>query len=231
MSSPQLGLRKERYLPKAKRKSLPPPRIFTVGHSNRSAREFVELLNAYKLKLLIDVRTIPKSRHNPQFGGTRLKKTLAKHGIEYVHMASLGGLRHTTKDSPNKAWRNTSFRGYADYMQTEEFKKSLRRLIARSKRKRLVMMCAEAVPWRCHRSLVGDALLIRGLHVEDIFTKSSHRPHRLTPFAKVAGEKITYPSVPGHPLALATKMESGESLKAKSTKTKRLPRRQSTKRN
>lgn len=173
----------------------PPLRIFTIGHSNHPIKVFVEILKAYKLKLVIDVRTIPKSRHNPQFGGVCLAKTLAKQGIEYVHMEGLGGLRHTTAASPNKAWRNTSFRGYADYMQTVDFKKSVRRLIARSKRKRLVIMCAEAVPWRCHRSLVGDALLVRGYQAEDIFTAKSHRPHRLTPFAKVRGEKVTYPEV------------------------------------
>lgn len=170
-----------------------PLRIFTIGHSNRPIEEFVKILKAYKLKLVVDIRTIPKSRHNPQFGGKSLTKTLAKQGIEYVHMAGLGGLRHTTKISVNKAWRKASFRGFADYMQTDEFKKSVRRLIARSKRKRLVIMCAEAVPWRCHRSLVGDALLARGFQAEDIFTATSHRPHRLTPFAKVRDENVTYP--------------------------------------
>lgn len=165
-----------------------------MGHSNRSFQEFVEILEAYKLKLVVDIRTIPKSRHNPQFGGVRLEKALAKRSIEYIHFSGLGGLRHTSEASVNKAWRNSSFRGYADYMQTNEFKRSLRSLIARSKRKRLVIMCAEAVPWRCHRSLVGDALLARGYPAEDIFTKSSHRPHRLTPFAKRAGENITYPA-------------------------------------
>ena len=165
-----------------------------MGHSNRSIQDFIEILNAYRLKLVIDVRTIPKSRHNPQFGGERLKKSLAKQGIEYVHMEGLGGLRHTTKDSPNKAWRNTSFRGYADYMQTDAFEKNLKRLISRARRKRLVLMCAEAVPWRCHRSLIGDALSVRGYAVEDILSKTSHRPHELTSFAKVKGEKITYPA-------------------------------------
>lgn len=164
-----------------------------MGHSNRTIQEFVQILESYKLKLVIDIRTIPKSRHNPQFGGLRLARTLAKRSIEYVHMAGLGGLRHTNKESLNKAWRNTSFRGYADYMQTDEFKVALRRLIARSQRKRLVIICAEAVPWRCHRSLVGDALLIKGYATEDIFSKTSHRPHRLTAFAKVDGENVTYP--------------------------------------
>lgn len=168
-------------------------RIFTVGHSNRKLSEFIQILDSYKLKLVVDIRSIPKSHHNPQFGSQRLKKSLARHGIEYIHMAGLGGLRHARKHSVNNAWRNSSFRGYADYMQSAEFSKSLRRLIARSKRKRLVMMCAEAVPWSCHRSLVGDSLLAQGLPVEDIFNVSSHRPHKLTPFAKVHGKKVTYP--------------------------------------
>lgn len=175
------------------KKKLPPIRIFTVGHSNRPLKDFIEILDSYRLKLVVDIRTIPKSRHNPQFGGIKLQKSLAKTGIEYLHLSGLGGLRPTHKDSINKAWRNKSFRGYADYMQTDEFKRSLRRLISRSKRKRLVLMCAEAVPWRCHRSLVGDALVIRGIPTEDIFTKTSHRPHRITSFAKVKGENISYP--------------------------------------
>jgi uncharacterized protein (DUF488 family) len=168
-------------------------RVFTIGHSNHSIQEFLRILEAYKLKLLIDVRTIPKSRHNPQFGEKRLKKSLEKHGIQYEHWAGLGGLRHTAKESPNKAWRNASFRGYADYMQTDEFKRNLKKLISRSKRKRLVIMCAEAVPWRCHRSLVGDALLAKGYASEDIFTATSHRPHKLTSFAKVVKGNVTYP--------------------------------------
>lgn len=170
-------------------------RIFTIGHSNHSFSEFVEMVESQKLKLLVDVRTIPKSRHNPQFGKDRLKRSLARHGIDYVHLEGLGGLRHTTKESVNKGWRNSSFRGYADYMQTPEFSKSLQHLIALSKRKRLVIMCAEAVPWRCHRSLIADALSVYGYEVEDIFTKSSVRPHKLTAFAKVRGKKITYPEI------------------------------------
>ncbi|UOF01351.1 DUF488 domain-containing protein [Bdellovibrio reynosensis] len=174
-------------------KTQKPVRIFTVGHSNRSIKEFIEMLQAYKLKLLIDVRTIPKSRHNPQFGETKISRSLEKAGIEYVQMKGLGGLRHPKKDSKNKAWRNTSFRGYADYMQTEEFQKNLVRLINKSKRKRLVIMCSEAVPWRCHRSLISDALIVKKISSEEIFTKTSHRPHKLTSFARVRAGKITYP--------------------------------------
>lgn len=170
-----------------------PARIFTVGHSNRSIQDFIDLLKAYKLKLVVDVRTIPKSRHNPQFGGKRLANSLAKAGIEYTWMSGLGGLRPTSKDSVNKAWRNKSFRGYADYMQTDEFKQSLKKLINKSKRKKLTIMCAEAVPWRCHRSLVADALLVHGYPAEEIFSKTNHRPHKLTSFAQVRGKKNHVP--------------------------------------
>lgn len=171
-----------------------PARIFTLGHSNRGISEFIEILKSYKLKLVIDVRTIPRSRHNPQYNSERFARTLKQHGIEYVHMPGLGGLRHAHADSVNKAWRNDSFRGYADYMQSEEFAKNLQHLISLSKRKRLVLMCAEAVPWRCHRSLISDALEVRGIVTEDIFTKTSHRPHHITSFAKVRGKNITYPA-------------------------------------
>lgn len=169
------------------------PRIFTIGHSTRTIGEFIAMLEARKLKLVVDVRTIAKSRHNPQYNGSRLAKSLSRHGIHYIHILGLGGLRHTRKDSTNQAWRNSSFRGYADYMQTEGFDKNLRKLIALSKRKRLAIMCAEAVPWRCHRSLIADALLARGLAVSDLLGMSLPRPHKLTSFAKVSGEQVTYP--------------------------------------
>lgn len=178
---------------KIKRKN-PKPRIYTIVHSNRSINEFLEILQAYKLKLLVDVRTVPKSLHNPQFGMTKLKNKLNKHGIEYIHIAELGGFRHAKKDSENDAWRNLSFRGFADYMQTEGFLKGLKKLINRLKRKKLVMMCSEAVPWRCHRSLIADALLIRDITAEDIFSPTNHKPHKLTSFAKTKGTKITYPA-------------------------------------
>lgn len=171
-------------------------RIYTLGHSDRSLKEFIAILKDYRLKLVIDVRKIPKSLRNPQFKGTRLKASLKRHGIEYVQMAGLGGRRPPQKESENKGWRNRSFQGYADYMQTDEFKKSLRSPIAKAKRKRLVLVCAEAVPWRCHRSLIADALVAQGIPVEEIFSETSHRPHKLTPFAQVRGSKITYPFDP-----------------------------------
>jgi uncharacterized protein (DUF488 family) len=173
----------------------PNPRFFTVGHSNRSISEFIELLKAHKLKLLIDVRKIPKSRHNPQFWGDKLADSLARENIQYLYLPELGGRRPARKDSINSGWRNSSFKGYADYMQTDEFKKGLKRLISLSRRKKLVIMCAEAVPWRCHRRLIADALLAHGHEVIDIFTRTTAKPHEFTPFAKVNRKKmeITYP--------------------------------------
>ena len=167
--------------------------LYTIGHSTRTIEEFIKLLGIYKIKIVIDIRTIPRSRHNPQFSKDELSESLKKHGISYRHMEGLGGLRHATKDSVNKAWKNLTFRGYADYMQTEEFAKNIEELIKIGREKQTVIMCAEAVPWRCHRSLIGDALLLRGVHVEDIMSEKVSKPHKLTSFAKVEGNTITYP--------------------------------------
>ena len=153
------------------------------------------MLAAHGIERLVDVRSIPKSRRVPQFNSDELAASLREKGIEYVHMKSLGGLRHANKDSANLGWRNASFRGYADYMGTEEFRAGIARLLELAREKRTAIMCAEAVPWRCHRSLIGDALLVRGIAVEDIMTASSLRPHKLTPFARVVGEAVTYPAV------------------------------------
>jgi hypothetical protein len=168
--------------------------VLTIGHSTRTIEEFVGRLRAHGVERLVDVRSIPKSRRVPQFNSDALAAALRKQGIEYLHMKSLGGLRHAKKDSANLGWRNASFRGYADYMATEEFRASISRLLELAGDKRTAIMCAEAVPWRCHRSLIGDALLIRGVNVEDIMTATSTRPHELTPFAKVEGLDISYPS-------------------------------------
>jgi uncharacterized protein DUF488 len=168
--------------------------IFTVGHSTHPIEEFIALLKNYGIEQLVDVRTVPKSRHVPQFNSDALADSLREQGIGYVHLQALGGLRHAKKDSINTAWRNASFRGYADHMETEEFAKGIDRLIELAKARRTVIMCAEAVPWRCHRSLVGDALLVRGIAVEDIMGATSARPHKLTEFAKVDGQRITYPA-------------------------------------
>jgi uncharacterized protein (DUF488 family) len=170
--------------------------VFTIGHSTRPIDEFIDLLTEHGVQRLIDVRTIPKSRHNPQFGREQLSASLERAGIHYTHMPGLGGLRRPRKDSTNTGWRNASFRGYADYMQTPEFEESLNRCIELAKEEQVTLMCAEAVPWRCHRSLIADALLARGIDVGEITNTTEARPHALTPWARVEGTKVTYPGLP-----------------------------------
>jgi uncharacterized protein (DUF488 family) len=170
--------------------------IWTIGHSTRSAAGFTAILRRYGIERLVDIRTVPRSRRNPQFNRDELPETLAAAGIAYLHMAGLGGLRHPRKDSLNTAWRNDSFRGYADYMQTEEFERSLAELIRLAERQRLAVMCAEAVPWRCHRSMVADALAARGVDVRHILSETTEKPHSITPFAKVENNRVTYPGLP-----------------------------------
>jgi uncharacterized protein (DUF488 family) len=167
--------------------------VFTVGHSTLPIERFTALLAAYGIERLADVRTVPRSRHNPQFNADALAESLRVAGIEYVPMQALGGLRRPQKDSINGGWRNTNFRGYADYMQTDAFEDALETLIELSREKRVAIMCAEAVPWRCHRSLVADALSARGIPVVEILSESNFRPHKVTPFAHVEGERVTYP--------------------------------------
>lgn len=167
--------------------------VYTVGHSTRTIGEFVTILQAYNVEIVVDVRKISRSRHNPQFNKDELREHLRRHGIGYLHLEGLGGLRRVTKDSINTAWGNLSFRGYADYMQTPEFEESLSRLVRIAQEKISVIMCAEAVPWRCHRLLLGDALLIRDVHVEDIMSEKTSKPHVLTRWAKVEQDSITYP--------------------------------------
>jgi uncharacterized protein (DUF488 family) len=169
------------------------PSIITIGHSTRTLEKFIHLLTSNGITCLVDVRTVPRSRHNPQFNRETLPHQLMKAGLGYVHLPGLGGLRHAKDDSPNRGWQNASFRGFADYMQTPEFAQSLEELIKLSKNDRVVLMCAEAVPWRCHRSLIADALLVRGLHIEHIISSTHCRNHTLTPFAQVRGTEITYP--------------------------------------
>ena len=179
----------------------PPPReahwpegaVFTVGHSTMPIERFIALLQTYGVKRLVDIRSAPRSRHNPQFNDTSLAESLTTRQIEYVHIQALGGLRRAHKDSPNTGWRNESFRGYADYMQSEEFRDALETLIRMSRQERAAIMCAEAVPWRCHRSLVADALTVRGIPAVEILSESSYRMHKLAPFARVEGTRITYP--------------------------------------
>lgn len=170
------------------------PTLYTIGHSTRPIDEFIGLLREHEIALLCDIRTVPKSRHNPQFGIDALPGSLEDAGIGYRHLAGLGGLRHAAKDSINSAWRNASFRGYADYMQTPEFAAALDELIALAEEESVVIMCSEAVPWRCHRSMVGDALVVRGWTVLDIIGQGEPKPRRLTPWAVVDGTQITYPA-------------------------------------
>ena len=164
-----------------------------MGHSTRPLADFIALLKAHSVARLIDVRTVPRSRHNPQFDRDTLPAALAPDGIGYEHVAGLGGFRRAHPGSLNTGWRNVSFRGYGDYMQTPEFAEHLADLIARATRERIVLMCAEAVPWRCHRSLIADALMVHGIRVEEIINGTRRQVHALTPFARVSGTVITYP--------------------------------------
>lgn len=170
------------------------PVIFTIGHSTHPIDEFVEMLQAHKIQAVVDVRTIPRSRHNPQFNEDDLKEFLQQVHIRYKHLKKLGGLRHTTKDSLNLGWNNASFRGFADYMASEEFTEGLQALIKIANNKNTAIMCAEAVPWRCHRSLIADALTKNGWLVCDIMSRTSATKHRLTSFLKVKKGQLVYPA-------------------------------------
>ncbi|MGA3241174.1 MAG: DUF488 domain-containing protein [Bryobacteraceae bacterium] len=168
--------------------------MMTIGHSNRPLEELIGMLQAHRVDLLVDVRTVPKSRYNPQFNTDSLPAPLRAAGIEYLHMPGLGGLRHARKDSINTGWRNDSFRGYADYMQTPEFDAALAELLRVSEGREAAVMCAEAVPWRCHRSMIADALTARGVAVEHIMSAAKRSPHKTTGFAHVEGTRVTYPA-------------------------------------
>lgn len=173
--------------------SNPKIQVFTIGHSTHAIEEFIAILQAHEVKRLVDIRTVPRSRHNPQFNRDTLPASLHEAGIDYCYLVALGGLRPTHKSSINGGWRNDSFRGYADYMQTPAFAAGIAKLIALAQESQIAIMCAEAVPWRCHRSLIGDALLVRGVAVEDIMGATHRTPHKLTKFAVVEGLQITYP--------------------------------------
>lgn len=174
------------------------PIISTIGHSTHPIDAFVGLLKAHGIEEVIDVRSVPMSRHNPQFNREPLKEALRRAGIRYRRIKKLGGLRHTTKDSVNTGWRNVSFRGYADYMSTKEFEQGLQSLMTSAGDRSAAIMCAEAVPWRCHRSLIADALIKKGWLVRDIMSRTSISTHRLTPFLKVRKGQLIYPSKPHH---------------------------------
>ncbi len=167
--------------------------IFTIGHSIRPLDQFWTILKSFAIDLVVDVRTIPRSRHNPQFNRETLPESLKPQGIGYIHQSGLGGLRKTSPDSPNKGWHNAFFRGFADYMQTGEFESNLKELIETASKKTPVLMCAETLPWRCHRSLIADALLVRGIPVIHILKLDGSHPHKLTSFARVQGMTVTYP--------------------------------------
>jgi uncharacterized protein (DUF488 family) len=169
------------------------PAVLTTGHSTRSEEEFIDLLRAHDVTLLMDVRTVPRSRRNPQFNREALAQSLTHAGIRYEHEPALGGFRKPRPDSPNAGWRNLSFRGYADYMQTDAFAHALDEVIETAQSERVALMCAEAVPWRCHRSLIADALVVHGVPAFEIAGRERLEPHRLTSFAKVDGTRITYP--------------------------------------
>jgi len=167
--------------------------FLTIGHSTRSLTAFIACLCAQRVGVLADVRSVPRSRHNPQFVEAVLAPALALVQIRYVHLSELGGFRRPWADSPNGAWRNSSFRGYADYMQTAAFRVALDELIALGRHGTVAVMCAEAVPWRCHRSLIADALLVRGIEVDDVVGTDTVRAHGLTPFAHMDGDRLLYP--------------------------------------
>jgi len=184
------------------RKEESSPLVMTIGHSTHTLEEFIRLLQAHGATCVADVRTVPRSRHNPQFDKAFLPRSLKKAGLGYVHTPGLGGLRHAKRDSPNAGWRNASFRGYADYLANRE---------------RIVLMCAEAVPWRCHRSLIADALLVRGIRTEDIMSATRRQVHTMTSFAKVRGTAITYPA---EALCMEKKLSARRSQPQPVTKTK-----------
>ncbi|MDB5081300.1 MAG: hypothetical protein JWP00_3224 [Chloroflexi bacterium] len=172
------------------------PLVLTLGHSTRSLDDFIKVLWLHGVTCLADVRTMPRSRHNPQFNFDSLPGDLKEAGIGYEHIAALGGLRKARAESPNTGWRNKSFQGYADYMLTPEFEAGLQHLINLAGRELVAIMCAEAVPWRCHRSLIGDALLVHGIRVGDIIGEKPAAPHKLTAWAQIKGTGLLYPATP-----------------------------------
>ncbi len=168
-------------------------RAYTIGHSTHSLDRFLSMLRPYQINLVVDIRTVPRSRHNPQYNKEVLPLALRQRGVRYLHMPGLGGLRRAQADSANRGWRNTSFRGFADYMQTPEFESAMEELMEAVVKERLVLMCAESLPWRCHRSLVADALLVRGVQVVHLFERGDSLDHTLTHWAQIEGTRVFYP--------------------------------------
>jgi uncharacterized protein (DUF488 family) len=169
------------------------PDIFTIGHSTHPIDTFITMLAHHGITRVLDVRTVPRSRHNPQYEMEALRRSLAASEVGYTHVPALGGLRRPLKDSPNAGWRSSSFRGFADYMQTPAFAAAVDALVGMLEKERIALMCAEAVPWRCHRSLIADALALRGFCVSHIMGPDTARPHTVTAWGHVEGQRITYP--------------------------------------
>jgi hypothetical protein len=178
--------------------------VRALGHSTRALADFVAILRGHGVKTLADIRKIPRSRHNPQFNPEQLAPALARAKIRYIAISELGGRRSGgDPEGPNAAWRNRSFRAYADHLQTDEAQRGLRRLKALATRGPVALMCAEAVPWRCHRTLVADALFALGVVVQHLDSPARAHPHRLTPFARLDGRRVTYPAKTKAPAARA----------------------------
>jgi uncharacterized protein (DUF488 family) len=173
-----------------------PAAVLTVGHSTRPLEAFLALLRAHRVTLVADVRRMPGSRRHPHFGRDALAASLRAAGIGYAHLPALGGRRRPAPDSPNAGWTNASFRAYADHMLTGEFERGMADLLALARGQRVAVMCAEAVPWRCHRSLLADALVARGVAVEHVLGPERAEPHALRPWAEVQGARVTYPQRP-----------------------------------
>jgi uncharacterized protein (DUF488 family) len=171
--------------------------LYSIGHSNRTLEQFIDLLKVHAIKQVVDVRTIPRSCHNPQFNKEKLARSLRNTRIGYRHMKTLGGLRHAKADSQNLGWKNLSFRGFADYMATDAFAGAIEKLKDVASKKKTTIMCAEAVPWRCHRSLIADALIKEHWKVFDIMGLKTAKRHSSTSFLRMRRGKIGYPHVEG----------------------------------
>src|SRR5437867_3211483 len=166
--------------------------IYTIGHSTRSLEYFLQLLQSHKIEALADVRQFPGSRRHPQFGQENLAQALAQAGIAYVHFPELGGRRRARPDSPNTAWRNEAFRGYADYMMTPDFQAGSHRLLDLAQERRTAIMCAEALWWRCHRALISDFFKVNSVRVIHILSASKAEEHPFTSAARVINGQLSY---------------------------------------
>jgi uncharacterized protein (DUF488 family) len=169
--------------------------LWTIGHSTRSIDEFISLLTSFEIQVLVDVRTFPGSRRYPQFNKERLNESLGHAGVDYQHFPELGGRRRAKPDSLNMAWRNKSFRGYADYMETSDFRDGIERLLEIAQARRAAVMCAEALWWRCHRSLISDYLKVRGVKVVHILDAGKSEEHPFTSAAQIVDGELSYRGV------------------------------------